>query len=805
MKKTTFFIVLLIAFVVASCIPAATIIPTEAVLPTATLTLSPVATTTATITPTLPPQISLPVDRFTTPPDILPLTIEYISKMVPVATYSEAQLIEVNVPEVQDRALVVYNNGVQVYDLPSLTPRPFLPVDLTGLGNGLTYRLSPTGKYLAVITRELSNQVQIWDLDTLEKTCSINFPGEIDNGGRGARTMEFFPETNRFLFNGIWVNKDTSKREIRLLDLDKCQEMFVTQPDYWYIFSVSPDGRNVAYLENAQVILQKVEDNSKFAIGDNSNVRGVGFTTDSQSVIISYTYTTKIYNLASREIVNQLESNQGKNTVYIYALNNGKRILIAGESDNRIWDTETKTSFSLGAEFITAYREFFDDRNGALVTWQSVWNLEHKNRVNLKDYPNGRSLSALSQDANFLVVSSGYAPYQTNLLDATTGKIITSLPGEYAPVAVDGETFITSGDGRISAHNFSNGDLLNTLQGEYMNGVTLKEQQVLIWDAKGSISILDVGKGRILQQAALPKFPMDYGRVPDHYFSQHNFLVWEKALGFDPSPWLASNGRNTLAVSPDHKTGIEQSGDVVHIFSITGDTFIPTQENLLASYTFKGFWLQFKFSADSKQVVGITYSQMIVWDSQTGKLVRAFSGKDYLKGNPTDFGFSPDGSQVIISSIQDDTRSLAILNVKTGALVQSYEVPNCNLSIPYAFTADGSQIFTITQDCRIGLFNISDWKQVKSFGGPYSGAKFSLALSPDGKLLAAGYKQSLEVWDVGSGKLVKSFNDLDTHIVNFIGDFAISFSPDGKLLAVRYGRWFVIGSTVELFGVPVAP
>ncbi len=281
--------------------------------------------------------------------------------------------------------------------------------------------------------------------------------------------------------------------------------------------------------------------------------------------------------------------------------------------------------------------------------------------------------------------------------------------------------------------------------------------------------------------------------------------IWEKALGVDPSPWLASNGRNTLIVSPDHKTGIEQSGDVVHIFSVTGETFIPAQENLLASYSFKGFWLQFKFSADSKQVVGITHAQMIVWDSQTGKQVKAFSGKDYLKGNPTNFGFSPDGSQVIISSTYKETRALNILDVKTGATVQSHEVPNCNINIPYAFTADGSQIFTITQDCHIGLFNIADWKQVKSFGGPYSGAEFSLALSPDGKLLAAGYKQSLEIWDVSSSKLIKSFDNLDTHIENFLGDFSLSFSPDGKLLAVRYGRWFVIGSTVELFGVPVAP
>jgi WD40 repeat protein len=215
--------------------------------------------------------------------------------------------------------------------------------------------------------------------------------------------------------------------------------------------------------------------------------------------------------------------------------------------------------------------------------------------------------------------------------------------------------------------------------------------------------------------------------------------------------------------------------------------------------------LQFSFSADGKQVVGYTNSQLIVWDSQTGKQIKGVYGKKYLQGNLTDFGFSPDGSRVLVSSIRQDGRSLTILDVKTGAQVQSHEVPNCNLNIPYAVTPDDSQVFTITQDCQIGLFNITNWQEVKSFGGPYSGADLALALSPDGKLLATGQKQTLEIWDVDSGKLLFTVNDLDTHITNFIGDFSLAFSPDGKLLAVRYGRWFQIGSTITLFGVPVAP
>jgi WD40 repeat protein len=134
--------------------------------------------------------------------------------------------------------------------------------------------------------------------------------------------------------------------------------------------------------------------------------------------------------------------------------------------------------------------------------------------------------------------------------------------------------------------------------------------------------------------------------------------------------------------------------------------------------------------------------------------------------------------------------------------VQSILVPDCNTRIQYVVTADSNQIVTLTSDCRIGLFNIADWQIVKSFGSAPVGP-FALALSPDGKLLAVGYKQTLEIWDVNLGVLVKSIRDIDTQFKDYVGNFALAFSPDGTLLAARYSSsfWFPVESTVMLFGV----
>ncbi|PKN90878.1 MAG: hypothetical protein CVU44_22100 [Chloroflexi bacterium HGW-Chloroflexi-6] len=135
--------------------------------------------------------------------------------------------------------------------------------------------------------------------------------------------------------------------------------------------------------------------------------------------------------------------------------------------------------------------------------------------------------------------------------------------------------------------------------------------------------------------------------------------------------------------------------------------------------------------------------------------------------------------------------------------MQTHSVANCLLDVPFAFTPDGSGVFTITPDCRIGLYALDGWQKQTIIGGPYSGAKLALALSPDGKFLAAGYKSSLEIWDAQSGMLLKRFN-LETGIENFIGNFALVFSPDGKFLIARYGlgNTFFFDTTVMLFGMP---
>jgi len=109
----------------------------------------------------------------------------------------------------------------------------------------------------------------------------------------------------------------------------------------------------------------------------------------------------------------------------------------------------------------------------------------------------------------------------------------------------------------------------------------------------------------------------------------------------------------------------------------------------------------------------------------------------------------------------------------TGAgrttLQQSQEVRSL------AMTPDGKILAAGYEDGSVIVWNAVDTKKRITIQAHVS-RTYALALSPDGKLLAtAGWDGSVKVWDVSSAKKLASFPG---------GANGLAFTPDGKLLAM---------------------
>jgi WD40 repeat protein len=178
------------------------------------------------------------------------------------------------------------------------------------------------------------------------------------------------------------------------------------------------------------------------------------------------------------------------------------------------------------------------------------------------------------------------------------------------------------------------------------------------------------------------------------------------------------------------------------------------------------------FSPDGETLVCKGWREMPLHETATGRKVRAFPGSDEL----TFFAASFTSDGTILAS-GDKDGMLQLWDVATGKLLRQCQASiNGNRLHAVAFTADGKRVAVGGVDCDIylgetaTLQHLSCWKSM--FGSVYS-----LAFSPDGKLLLSGHGDgSLGLWEVRTGKQVGKFpkhKAVDS----------VAFSPDGKTLA----------------------
>ena len=180
-------------------------------------------------------------------------------------------------------------------------------------------------------------------------------------------------------------------------------------------------------------------------------------------------------------------------------------------------------------------------------------------------------------------------------------------------------------------------------------------------------------------------------------------------------------------------------------------------------------------------LVGSKDGSARLYDLASGRLVSTFGLE---RGGVRAVGFNPNGDRVLVG---DADGVLKVFEVQSGRGVIAFcpaatkdSAPANSVQTAF-FLGDGRIASASGKIARMWKYD-GAWSEARTIG-PHVFRVLAIDFSPDGKLMATGGGEpsrsgEVKVWDVATGKLVRSLDNLHSDTV-----FALRFSPDGTKLA----------------------
>jgi WD40 repeat protein len=248
--------------------------------------------------------------------------------------------------------------------------------------------------------------------------------------------------------------------------------------------------------------------------------------------------------------------------------------------------------------------------------------------------------------------------------------------------------------------------------------------------------------------------------------------------------WSADGGLAVTAVEP--RSGF---GTILHLWDLAGARRLRTLESAPGSVRF------LEFSPDSRLAVAdCTFPSLpqrsgpaghdfreperalLVWDLPTGKLIKTF-GRHH-EANYQFAHFIADGSKIIAG-----TNRWQVWDVRTGDLLDTWRgTERFDVEVdPYGTVFSKDDKRAITYGAKLQLWDLTTGGLLQTWAvrpDRYHMPFTAAALSADGKwaLSAGGPEALIQLWDVGQGRVVRSFVGR-----SMPGEIrSLAFSPDGK-------------------------
>src|SRR4029077_6177908 len=172
------------------------------------------------------------------------------------------------------------------------------------------------------------------------------------------------------------------------------------------------------------------------------------------------------------------------------------------------------------------------------------------------------------------------------------------------------------------------------------------------------------------------------------------------------------------------------------------------------------------FSPDSKVLASGSYQEVILWDVKSGLPSRRLSG---FADRVVTLAFSSDGKWLATGGgapTQDG--EIRIFDLATAKLSQDIKNGHSDTVFGVCFSPDSTKLATCGADKFVKVFDVPSGRFLKSFEG-HTHHVLDVAWKADGKLLVSGGADNvIKVWDYEKGEQVRTFGNLAKQVTRLM-------------------------------------